>query len=199
MHAYSSSDGRGGALGALATFSVVAAIGLNASVAATHPPSWVAWFVGAPTVAAAFGILYKALDSAGWKWRWVRRLGLSKTPIIDGVYEGTLISSYQNVTLPIRLTINQTWTELIVKMEVLGTTSSTSRSVAAALDRDGHAEARLTYTYKNAIRPGVAAADMRDHDGTADLVVHADSGDVDGRYFNARGRQGTMSLQRVVS
>ena len=54
----------------------------------------------------------------------------------------------------------------------------------------------MTYTYKKMIRPIVATPGMQDHDGTADLDFHH-GGSVDGRYLNARGRQGAIRLTRV--
>jgi hypothetical protein len=54
---------------------------------------------------------------------------------------------------------------------VLPPTSSTSYSITAALATEGHHHTRLTYTYRNQTRPGVADVDMNDHDGTAEVVV----------------------------
>lgn len=193
MHAYSTGDSRTAAYGVLASLAVVAAIASNAAAEALGLGP--AWLVSAPTVAAAFGLLYELMDRAAWRWRWVRTLGIIDTPVVDGIYEGHLVSSHEGKVVPIRLRVDQRWTAIVVRLEVLTPATSTSRSIAAALSRDGHRDARLTYTYKNEVRPGVADLDMSDHDGTADLVVH-EHGAVSGRYFNARGRQGTMALVR---
>lgn len=82
-------------------------------------------------------------------------------------------------------------------MEILDKDTSRSRSVAASLEPSGHRDAHLTYTYKNEIRPGIADDDMHNHDGTADLDFDTLGGTASGKYFNARGRQGTMTLRRV--
>jgi hypothetical protein len=37
---------------------------------------------------------------------------------------------------------------------------------------------------------------MNDHDGTAEVVLDGVTGELTGRYFNFRGRQGTLSLTR---
>lgn len=193
MHAYSTGDSRAAAYGVIATLAVVAAIALN--VVAEALDLVPAWLVSAPTVAASFGLFYELTDRTAWRWRWVRALGIVDTPVVDGVYEGHLMSSYEGRIVPIRLRVEQRWTAIVVRMEVLSPATSISRSVAAALSRDGHRDARLTYTYKNEVRHGVADADMSDHDGTADLVVD-EHGAMSGRYFNARGRRGTMTLVR---
>lgn len=193
MHAYSTDDSRAAAYGVIATLAVLAAIASNAVAEALNLVP--AWLVNAPTVAGSFGLLYELTDRTTWRWRWVRALGIVETPVIEGVYEGHLVSSYEGKIVPIRLRVEQRWTAIVVRMDVLSPATSTSRSIAAALSRDGHRDARLTYTYKNEVRPGVADADMSDHDGTADLVVD-EHGAISGRYFNARGRQGTMTLAR---
>ncbi|MGQ0846594.1 MAG: hypothetical protein ACT4QF_20925 [Sporichthyaceae bacterium] len=195
MHVYSSDDNRGRTQAVLALLAVLLAIGADAAVSPLD--SVPGWLVGAPTVAAAYGLLHRLVDTRAWRWRWIRALGLVDTPCIEGVYEGQLVSSYQNTTIDIRLQIEQRWTGIGVRLEVLNRATSTSRSIAAAVSRAGHHDARLTYTYKNEIRPGVADPDMGDHDGTADLVIDPRSGAVSGRYFNARGRSGTMTLTAV--
>lgn len=194
MHVYSGEEqSRTTALGAISVLSVIAAIGINWIIAqqAVVP----AWLFGAPTVAGVFGLLYVAMDKHGWNSAPVRRLGLVGTPDIDGIYQGTLTSTYQGVTRPIRITIDQTWTRIAIRFQVTGPETSTSYSMTAGLSLTGHQRARLTYTYRNQSRPGIADDDMNDHDGTAELEFHED-GTVTGRYYNYRGRQGTLVLSR---
>jgi hypothetical protein len=195
MHVYSTADSRTSALGTIAVMAVVFAIAANAiSEKFDLGP---AWLISAPTVAAVYGLLYQVLDRIAWRWEIVRRLGLVDTPLIDGTYEGLLISSYQQKEVSVRLRIDQTWTKISIRLEVLGPArTSTSYSVTAGLGRDGHQDARLTYTYRNQTRPGVADADMNDHDGTAEIVIDGQIARVSGRYYNFRGRQGTISLER---
>lgn len=193
MHDYAG-DPRGGAYGVIVTVAVIVAIATNALVDATGVG--LSWLIGAPSVAGAFALLFRLLDVVAWKWDWVRKLGVVSTPVIDGCYEGNLYSTYQNKSVPVRVSIDQRWTKIQIRFEVVTPDSSTSASVAAALHTEGHKDARLVYTYKNQIRPGIAESDMGDHDGTADIVI-TPNGEVKGRYFNARGRQGTLLLRRV--
>jgi hypothetical protein len=192
VHSYSCNDNRTRTQATLAFVAVLVAIGANA--AASPLDAVPGWLVGAPTVAAVYGLLHRLIDTTAWRWSWVRLLGLIDTPQVEGAYVGQLTSDYENTTIDIRLRIQQRWTEIDIRMEVLNRTTSTSRSVAAALCRAGHHDAQLTYTYKNEIRPGVADPDMSDHDGTADLLIDPRTGTITGRYFNARGRRGTMTL-----
>lgn len=196
MHVYSSCGSRTSALGVTALLAVLLAIAANALT--TKFGIGPAWLVSAPTVAAAYGLLYRGLDRLAWRWSVLHRLGLIETPIVEGVYEGQVVSSYRQATLPVRLRIDQTWTRIAIRFEVLRpTASSTSYSVAANLDRAGHDDARLTYTYRNQAQPGVAEVDMYDHDGTVEVTVDRTRGSITGRYFNFRGRQGTITLSRV--
>ncbi|GIG03025.1 hypothetical protein [Catellatospora citrea] len=194
MHVYSSSDSRTSALGFIAVCAVLLAIGTNLAFTALKVEP--AWLFSAPTVAASYGLLYKLVDQYLWKWGPLQRLGIIEVPVIDGTYTGQLVSSYMGRTLPVRIRVDQTWTRIAVRFDVLEPASSTSYSIAAGLGRDGHNDARLTYTYRNQTRPGVAEVDMNDHDGTAELTVDCVTGEMSGRYFNFRGRQGTLMLNR---
>jgi len=195
VHVYSSSDNRTPALGAIAAGAVLIAIGMN--VAAEALGIGPAWLVSSPTVAAAFGLIYRFVDTVAWRWPLLRRLGLIEVPLLQGTYDGRLISSYQQTTRPVRICIDQTWSKIVIRFDVLPPTSSTSYSVTAGLSTVGHHQARLTYTYRNQTRPGVADQDMNDHDGTAEVVIDTQTGELHGRYFNFRGRQGTLTLTRA--
>jgi hypothetical protein len=194
VHVYSSSDNRTSALGTIALAAVLISIGANAGFEAMGIGP--AWLFSPPTVAAAFGLIYRFVDTVAWRWPTLRRLGLIQVPVLEGAYDGQLVSSYQNVTRPVRICIDQTWTRIVIRFDVLSPTSSTSYSIAAGLGIAGHHHTRLTYTYRNQTRPGVADVDMNDHDGTAEVVIDTDTGELTGRYFNFRGRQGTLALTR---
>ncbi len=196
MHAYSSSDSRTPALGTIALIAVLLAMAANVLTDALGIGP--AWLVSAPTVAAAFGLIYRLVDTIAWCWPLLHRLGVIQVPLVEGTYEGHLVSSYKQTTLPVRICIDQTWTRIAIRFDVLEPKSSTSYSVTAGLGADGHNHARLTYTYRNQTRPGVAEADMNDHDGTAEVVLDVLTGKLTGRYFNFRGRQGTLSLTRMT-
>ncbi|MBM2620952.1 hypothetical protein JIG36_36180 [Actinoplanes sp. LDG1-06] len=194
MHLYSSTDSRISAYGIIALIAVLTAIAADSVTDALDIGP--GWLFSAPTVAAAYGLLYRLIDSTAWRWIWLRRLGFIKTPVVEGVYEGQLVSSYNNTMLPIKICIDQSWTNITIRFEVLGTRTSSSYSIAANLSTEGHLHARLTYTYRNAVQPGIADPDMNDQEGTAEVVIDTASGEMRGRYFNSRGRKGTLTLTR---
>lgn len=194
MHAYSQRGDRSRALAVVAFASVVLAILANALFTRLRlgPP----WLVSPPTVMAAYGVLYTALDRFAWHWSAIRTLGLVTTPIVEGRYTGRLVSSFKPTERPISIEIDQAWSRLIVRFLVTEPLSSQSVSLTASLDETGTRKARLTYTYRNTVRPGVADQDMNDHDGTAELTIDADTGVASGRYYNYRGRQGTLEATK---
>ena len=194
MHAYAT-DSRTSVYGALAVVAVAVAMLCNRAVDATGFSY--GWLISAPTVGAAFVALLGIFNVWAWRWRWLHLIGAVGTPVIDGTYEGTLRSNFAGTVVPVRVVVDQRWLGILVRFEVLGTTSSTSTSLTAAVHAEGHHDARLTYTYSNRIRPGIADDDMADHDGTADVTVTPE-GLMYGRYFNLRGRQGVMELGRIV-
>ena len=194
MHAFATNQPRTNGYAAIAVAAVILSILASWIV---HTAGWEAtWLVSAPTVAGSFGLLLRLFDRYGWRWPLLRSLGVADTPDIEGTYGGELVSTYDGTTIPVRVEIDQTWTAVAVRFEVLGVTTSTSQSLTAALDQAGRTAVRLVYTYRNAITPGVADEDMNDHDGTAELRIDTSTGQVHGRYYNFRGRQGTLTLTR---
>ena len=195
MHRYSSDDKRMPTLAMIAIGAVVLAIMANAVVERLGVGP--AWLFSAPAVAACFSLLYRAMDTAVWRWPLLHRLGVVCVPVLQGTYEGQLVSSHAQTTRQVRVCIDQTWTRIAIRLDVFAPTSSTSGSTTAGIFADGHFRSRLTYTYKNQIRPGVADSPTNDHDGTTDVVIDARSGELTGRYFTQRGTQGTLTLRRI--
>jgi len=72
------------------------------------------------------------------------------------VYEGRLKSSYLDIERDVRITVEQTWTRILIRFQVTAPESSSLVSMSARLNVEGRKDARLTYTYRNATTPGVA-------------------------------------------
>lgn len=193
MHSYSTDESRVSVYSLLAVVAVVLAWVI---VAATSRLSWPEWLVSAPSMAATFALVYRLFDRVGWRWAIMRQLGLVEVRDISGTYRGRLVSTFkdsqgQPVERDVTIHVGQTWTKLAVEMTVSsGTSSSMSTSALGSVTHDGVASC-LTYVYKNRVNPGLADADMGDHDGAADLRIYAD-GRLAGRYFNGRPRAGTI-------
>ncbi len=196
MHSYSATDNRVRAYGAIAVVAVLVAMGVAAL--AEEVDIAPAWLLSAPTLGATFALVYEAMNRWGWRAGVVRGIGLCSTPNLNGTYEGELIAPAFNSKRPVKITITQTWQEVAVEFSILAPESSTSYSRTAEITRHGNGGGRIVYTYTNRIRPGIADEDMTDHDGTAELTISTD-GAATGRYYNFRGRRGTLTLSRQIT
>lgn len=197
MHAYSTESRHARLYSLLATVAVVIAIAVNAVF--EHLTAVPSWLVSAPTLGGVFVALLDWVEKDGWRREWLRRLARIEEPDVGGLYRGNLVSTWQGATtLPVEVLIEQRWSQLVVRFKVTGNEPSSSFSIAAALISLGEQAARLTYAYRNQPNPGIAEADMGDHDGTAEVTITTD-GVLAGRYYNFRGRQGTLRLARVSS
>jgi hypothetical protein len=197
MHTYSTDESRIAVYGWL---SVGAAILAWVMLGLTSFFDWPQWLVSIPSMGGAYALLYKSFDKWGWKSDAARRLGVSKTVDLSGVYAGSLTSTYPDssgkaTSVGFELTIHQTWTTISVCMEFAsGSSASRSFSAVAGLTEQD-ARTRLKYLYRNDVNHAVADQDMSDHDGAADLLIGTD-GKVSGRYFNARGNRGSIEAGR---
>ena len=197
MHAYSTHEARVRVYSLLAILSVGVAWLVSL---VTSNFDWPQWLVSAPSVVGVYALLYQVFDRWFWRTPAAQRSGLTEVPDLSDTYDGKLTSTFRdsagnNVVIDISLVIQQTWTKMSVEMAVTSG-SSTSRSISAvgSISQDGTAT-RLIYLYQNKVNPGLADDDMHDHEGAADLRIKRD-GTLEGSYFNARQRAGTIQATR---
>ncbi|WP_420768596.1 hypothetical protein ACNR9V_01025 [Parageobacillus thermoglucosidasius] len=150
---------------------------------------------------ALFGVffgLFNWFNRSLWKNKWVRRILGVKTPILDGRWQGTLRSSYDdfNTPYPVELYIHQNWYDICIELK---TNSSKSFSISASLlveNRPG--QIRLHYEYQN--EPNANAPDtMNIHKGTTQLILDLETQTLEGEYYTSQDRRqwGTITLQRA--
>lgn len=159
-------------------------------------------FIEAPTAIAIILFIFWILNNYIWKLLVIRKLfGI---PNIDGRYEGELVSSFtetkeQNGTYKVAIEIRQTLTNITV---CLYTERSCSYSLTANLCKNNNGNYELVYIYQNKTSAMGTNSDMRDHNGTAILVISENGNVLDGNYFNnprERGRYGKIKATRVIS
>lgn len=184
----------------MAVVAVVLAWGV---VALTSKISWPQWLISPPSLAGTFAVVYALFDRVLWRTRLLHGAGIVKVADLSGIYDGSLVSTFvdadqRRVERAVTFTIKQTWTRICIEMDVRSETSSSMSTSALGAVRCEGDTAVLTYIYRNRVNPGVADADMGDHEGAAELRIKRDGG-IAGRYFNSRPRAGTIYAQRRVA
>ena len=107
----------------LAGVSILFAFGLKYLV---DIPDW----LPIPSVFAAYGVSYTLFDKVLWKLNILRKIGLIKTPDLNGTWKMVTTSSLNNHTIEYigRLKIEQTWTHISLYFEGSNATSSSKIS-----------------------------------------------------------------------
>ncbi|WP_368074022.1 hypothetical protein [Achromobacter denitrificans] len=151
------------------------------------------------TAGIVYVCLYYFFRHKVWKWRWVANF--ISVPNLSGVWE------VEGKTLNPKPNINPTWRgKLVIEQDwdlirvCLQTETSTSESIAAALQFDPIYGYHLLYTYTN-VPKADSPNDMHSHRGAAHLTFDSDLTKAEGDYFNGRGRYsfGIMRLKRSAA
>lgn len=174
----------------IAVTAILSALGLNSGLGAVGLT--VPWWFDAPSVMGFYALFYSLFDNYIWHWDFLHLIRIVKTPIIDGEWEGSCTSSFNNTTHDVSLSIKQTWTTMQV---VLTAPSSQSHSLVAAITMETPGGPMLNYQYQSDPRSG-SDNGMHIHYGTTRLVIK--EGLLEGEYYSGRDRQntGTLSLKR---
>ena len=160
-------------------------------------PQW--WYSPPVDTMALYGILYVLFDRVFWKLRVFRSLRIIHTPDLNGRWAGSVnpapvpgVSDGLQESIPIEVTITQTWTSLRIKA---ATSQSQSHSVSGSIIVGG--DPFVTYEYTNTPRAS-APPTMHAHFGTTRLSITDDK--LIGEYYSGRDRQnvGHITLERVV-
>ena len=152
------------------------------------------WWVDAPSVLGFFGLFYKLVDRCLWNSRVFQRLGVTKTPDLNGNWNVEICSSHNNfasVTIA-EVTIKQSWTRLSVSLKGMHSRSA-SRIASILIDHPG--QPLITYEYIN--EPNFnALPTMHIHYGFTRLYLSDDKLNLTGDYYTGRDRSnwGTLSL-----
>jgi hypothetical protein len=153
------------------------------------PPAEIDWIFDPASAAAWFGVLYLLFENYVWKWSVLRVLGVVQLPNLNGNWNGTLKSSYDDfrTDYEIEITIKQSWTRIIVE---LATSQSSSKSDTASVYVNRAANPMIVYTYLNIPNPDQPES-MEIHTGTTKLELgeskHGEQ--LAGSYYSDRGRR----------
>lgn len=195
-HAYSSDHGeRTRILFKIGALSVGAAWLLHLVLG--YLPVAVPWLIDTPSVLGFFALFRTTFDKYLWRKILIRKVIGITTPDLNGTWNGQLLSSHSDHSLPVdaTLTIIQTWTSIQISLE---TSTSLSQSQVASFETDRNIERTLTYQYLSEPKPG-AIETMQTHRGTAELRIKNNGALLEGDYYTGRGRLtfGTLNFKRV--
>lgn len=146
---------------------------------------------------SSYAFLYSRFNHWAWKLPLFKALGVVSFPNLNGLWEGGLISSFdeRKKQFPAKLFIKQTFSDIYIELTT-DTSSSYSLETNFVETRGGKLE--LAYTYLN--EPNEKAQKtMHAHKGFARFVI-TDTNTLEGSYFNEnnheRGHTGSLSFRR---
>jgi hypothetical protein len=159
------------------------------------------------TVASFISIVVIGGANLVWRtlWRGIPKLNHWIFPDLNGVWEGTLQSTWIDPEInqpkgPIgaTVTIRQTLFSTNIKLQT-GESKSSSTRVLAEADRDADVY-RFWYSYDNRANAQVAHRSPR-HEGVAwlEVCLDEDPDRLTGQYFTDRRTNGDLQLRRVSS
>jgi hypothetical protein len=145
-----------------------------------------------------YGLFYLFFDRVIWKWRWIHQLGITKIPDLSGEWRGNVhpvrtngVSAGLVTSAEIAITIQQTWTDLLITGH---TGLSSSRNLSGNFIVSD--ECTLSYEYLN--EPNASApATMHAHRGMARLEVKESETVLEGEYYSGRDRQNIGAIRLV--
>lgn len=155
------------------------------------------WWFDKPSVMVFFGILYELFNKYLWRWDLLRKIGVVKTPDLNGSWDAEIKSSFDGYagSHTGSVIIRQTWTRISINMM---TARSNSHSFAAALMVNQLGGDMLCYEYQNNPDP-IVEPSMHIHIGTAILgLIGPDC--MQGYYYSGRDREthGSLSLRKII-
>ena len=154
------------------------------------------WEIKAPSVLFFYYAVYEVFNRLAWKCKFLRKSGVVKTPDLNGEWDGTIETSFNDHSPELKTTlkISQTWTKIEI---ILITNSSKSRSEAGSMTLGSPEGKCLIYHYINEPRPN-AAETMHIHRGTTRLLFDERTDRLSGEYYSGRDRQnfGSLSFKR---
>ena len=153
------------------------------------------WYVESPSIFGVYGIVAWLYDCYLWKAT-ILGIRLSHVPNYEGVWQGVLVSSYDETQkINCTLTIKQSWNRILC---TLSTGTSESYSYAARIDACDGAMQGIRWLYSNTPAKG-SPRKMRIHNGVTYGKIN-EKGELICEYFNCcrdRPTYGTIELKKM--
>jgi hypothetical protein len=148
------------------------------------------WWVESPSVLSLYGVFFTIFNK--WAWKIFKKIGIVKTPNLNGKWKGYLKSSFDehSAETEVTLEIFQDWTRIKI---ILTAEQSSSYSKSASFVIETPEGKYLSYQYINEPKPD-AVKTMSIHRGTASLLFNEEKNTLIGEYYSGRDRQNFGSL-----
>lgn len=162
--------------------------------------------LAAPSAFAIYGTLFLGFDRLFWRWKFLRRIGLVRTPDFNGEWEGKFQSSLTLGTeLAGKLEVSQTWTKICLFFT--GTDNRCHSQVAAIYSYNPN-RWNFSWQYQSTVIDRSIAEHSgtdRIHHGTSMVVATNKGADfpnqMDGHYYTDEKRKsyGKVSFIKKVT
>lgn len=152
-------------------------------------------YLSAPSALAIYFIVSELFDKYCWNWVIFQKIGLIKTPDLNGCWVGKVASSHDDHTqsYDVKVEICQQWLTINI---VLNTQFSMSHSfMAGILLNDPHG-ITLHYHYINEPSSD-AVSTMHSHRGTTWLIFNKTTNSLEGEYYTGRDRR-TIGIIKLI-
>lgn len=139
-------------------------------------------------------------EQRGWRWTWLHRINLVRTPVVIGTWKGVMQSDWKeegsDTPIPPRtvyLTVQQT--AVTVKVRLL-TDESSSDLLYGLVERGSSGYPTITYAYLNEPALPLQQTRSRIHHGAAMIKIIGDPATMlEGDYWTDRKTTGTLTFE----
>lgn len=152
-------------------------------------------------VSLVYGIITWLYNKYIWKINIIQKI--HGVPNLNGSWEGSLISSFNNTSIPMEMIVEQNWNSISIIAKYPNTNSSSHSNTATIKLRDSRTTI-LSFGFHN--QSTDVSTNMQEYDGYNILTINSDN-TITAKYFNDRpnpnsnirgGNKGTFTLNKVV-
>lgn len=156
------------------------------------------WYIETPSIPSIYALLFLSFDKFFWKFRIFKKLGIIIADDLNGTWEGTVKSSYDNFKTDIRaeLIIKQTATNIKIRGIFNQSKSVSVHENFGKSEIDN--QTALYYFFRNEPQYD-AVKTMAIHEGSVKLLYNPIDETLTGYYYSGRDRNnhGTIEVKRV--
>lgn len=144
----------------------------------------------APSAFAIYGILFIGFDRFIWKWKFLRQLGLIRTPCFNGTWDVNFQSSLHPTSQYGTLEVSQTWTKISLFFDG---PEAQSHSLMASISSYSPVQHNFSWQYQTKQKNRREEDPDRIYHGTAIIMANVDKAGfptrMEGDYYTDKTRK----------